>query len=53
LTAVSDPVQLWFLWRPRLIDPADEMVLEAQAFGILTVTPPEACKEVQDRYEKK
>jgi putative PIN family toxin of toxin-antitoxin system len=74
LAAVSDPVRLWFLWRPRLSDPADEMVLEtaingradrlvtfdlhhfksaARAFGTLAVTPPEAWKEVQDRYAKK
>src|SRR6202035_1711954 len=23
------PVEIWFLWRPQLRDPADEMVLEA------------------------
>src|ERR1039457_7427690 len=28
LVKVADPVHLWFLWRPRLKDPADEMVLE-------------------------
>ena len=27
------PVQLWFLWRPRLKDPADEMVLETAVNG--------------------
>ncbi|MGO4885487.1 MAG: putative toxin-antitoxin system toxin component, PIN family [Bryobacteraceae bacterium] len=74
LAAVADQVHLWFLWRPRLTDPADEMVLETavngradrlvtfnlqhfqtatQAFGIQTLTPPQAWKEVQDRYEKK
>jgi predicted nucleic acid-binding protein len=28
LTGVAEPVHLRFLWRPRLEDPADEMVLE-------------------------
>jgi predicted nucleic acid-binding protein len=28
LTRVAEPVHLRFLWRPRLEDPADEMVLE-------------------------
>ena len=58
---------LHFHWRPRLTDPADEMVLEtavngradrlvtfnvrhlrraAAEFGISTVTPPEAWKEM-------
>lgn len=71
--AVAEPVQLQFFWRPRLMDPADEMVLEtavegyadrlvsfnlrhlrpaAQEFGILTVAPPEAWKEVQRHHEK-
>jgi putative PIN family toxin of toxin-antitoxin system len=33
LIAVADPVLLWFLWRPRLVDPADEMVLETAVNG--------------------
>ncbi|MCY4397971.1 MAG: putative toxin-antitoxin system toxin component, PIN family [Gemmatimonadetes bacterium] len=33
LCAVGKPVQVWFLWRPQLRDPADEMVLEAAANG--------------------
>jgi predicted nucleic acid-binding protein len=33
LVKVSTPVQLRFLWRPRLKDPADEMVLETAANG--------------------
>ncbi len=34
LCAVSEPVQVWFLWRPQLRDPADEMVLEAAVNGM-------------------
>lgn len=33
LVKVSIPVQLRFLWRPRLKDPADEMVLETAVNG--------------------
>jgi predicted nucleic acid-binding protein len=33
LVKVSIPVPLRFLWRPRLKDPADEMVLETAANG--------------------
>ena len=33
LVKVSIPVHLWFLWRPRLRDPADEMVLETAVNG--------------------
>jgi predicted nucleic acid-binding protein len=36
LDAVIDlvePVEAWFLWRPQLRDPADEMVLEAAVNG--------------------
>lgn len=33
LCAVAEPVEAWFLWRPQLRDPADEMVLEAAANG--------------------
>ena len=33
LCAVAEPVRLWFLWRPQLRDPADEMVLEAAING--------------------
>ena len=33
LCAVGEPVQPWFLWRPQLRDPADEMVLETAVNG--------------------
>ncbi len=33
LVKVSHPVHLRFLWRPRLKDPADEMVLETAVNG--------------------
>ena len=33
LVKVSIPVHFWFLWRPRLRDPADEMVLETAVNG--------------------
>jgi len=33
LVRVSIPVSLRFLWRPRLKDPADEMVLETAVNG--------------------
>jgi PIN domain len=33
LAAVIEPVKLRFLWRPRLPDPADEMVLETAVNG--------------------
>ena len=33
LVKVSIPVRLQFLWRPRLKDPADEMVLETAVNG--------------------
>jgi predicted nucleic acid-binding protein len=33
LTAVAEPVQLPFIWRPRLEDPGDEMVLETAVNG--------------------
>jgi predicted nucleic acid-binding protein len=33
LAAVAEPIQLRFLWRPRLKDPADEMVLETAIDG--------------------
>ena len=33
LCAVAEPVQAWFLWRPQLRDPADEMVLETAVNG--------------------
>ena len=33
LAAVAIPVRLSFLWRPRLKDPADEMVLETAVNG--------------------
>jgi putative PIN family toxin of toxin-antitoxin system len=31
--AMAEPVESYFLWRPRLRDPADELVLEAAANG--------------------
>lgn len=34
LAAVVEPVRLSFLWRPRLKDAADEMVLETAANGM-------------------
>lgn len=33
IAAVIEPVQLRFLWRPRMKDPADEMVLETAVNG--------------------
>ena len=33
LCAISEPVDPWFLWRPQLRDPSDEMVLEAAVNG--------------------
>ena len=33
LRALAEPVHSWFLWRPQLRDPADEMVLEAAVNG--------------------
>lgn len=33
LAAVAEPIALRFLWRPRLKDPADEMVLETAVNG--------------------
>jgi len=33
LVKISVPVHFWFLWRPRLKDPADEMVLETAVNG--------------------
>ena len=33
LCAVAEPVYCWFLWRPQLRDPADEMVLETAING--------------------
>jgi predicted nucleic acid-binding protein len=34
LVQVSTPVHLRFLWRPRLRDPAEEMVLETAVNGV-------------------
>lgn len=31
--AMSEPVDIWFLWRPQLRDAGDELVLEAAANG--------------------
>ena len=33
LVDLVEPVEAWFLWRPQLHDPGDEMVLEAAANG--------------------
>jgi predicted nucleic acid-binding protein len=33
LATVSTPVTFWFLWRPQLQNPADEMVLETAVNG--------------------
>lgn len=33
ILAMIEPVETHFLWRPRLRDPADEMVLEAAVNG--------------------
>lgn len=33
LCAVCEPVEGWFLWRPQLRDPSDEMVLETAVNG--------------------
>jgi putative PIN family toxin of toxin-antitoxin system len=33
LAKIIDPVQIWFLWRPQLMDPDDEMALEAAING--------------------
>ena len=34
LSAVAEPVTPWYLWRPQLHDPADEMVLEVAINGM-------------------
>lgn len=31
--AMVEPVDIWFLWRPQLRDPGDELVLEAAVNG--------------------
>jgi putative PIN family toxin of toxin-antitoxin system len=36
IAALVEPVETHFLWRPRLRDPADEMVLEAAVNGQAT-----------------
>jgi putative PIN family toxin of toxin-antitoxin system len=33
LASAAEPVELNFLWRPQLRDPADELILEASANG--------------------
>lgn len=33
VAALAEPVTAWFLWRPQLRDPSDEMVLEAAVNG--------------------
>jgi predicted nucleic acid-binding protein len=33
VVALMAPVDVWFLWRPQLRDPADELVLEAAVNG--------------------
>ena len=32
--AMAEPVEMHFLWRPQLQDPADEMVLETAVNGV-------------------
>ena len=34
LCTVSEPVVNWYLWRPQLRDPTDEMVLETAIIGV-------------------
>lgn len=34
LSTVAEPVTPWYLWRPQLHDPADEMVLEVATNGM-------------------
>ena len=36
IASMIEPVETYFLWRPRLRDPADEMVLEAAVNGNAT-----------------
>ena len=36
LVDLVEPVEVWFLWRPQLRDPADELVLEAAVNGQAT-----------------
>src|SRR3954453_20808562 len=33
VVGLVDPVDVWFLWRPQLRDPGDELVLEAAVNG--------------------
>jgi putative PIN family toxin of toxin-antitoxin system len=33
IVALAEPVETWFLWRPQLRDPSDELVLEAGVNG--------------------
>jgi len=33
LVDLVEPVDVWFLWRPQLRDPGDELVLEAAVNG--------------------
>lgn len=33
LVELAEPVHMWFLWRPQLQDPGDEMVLETAVNG--------------------
>ena len=33
LATLAEPVMTWFLWRPQLRDPGDELVLEAAVNG--------------------
>jgi predicted nucleic acid-binding protein len=33
LLDLVEPVEIWFLWRPQLRDPGDELVLEAAING--------------------
>ncbi len=33
VVALMEPMDVWFLWRPQLRDPGDELVLEATVNG--------------------
>ena len=38
LIDLVEPVDVWFLWRPQLRDPGDELVLEAAVNGRAAIT---------------
>jgi len=56
LNAVVDlvePVEIWFLWRPQLRDPGDELVLEAAVNGraaVITTFNLRDFGPVRDRF---